>query len=202
MALKHSVIHRDGTTKVYLSPAIPGQFLTFTNKGDDVLNGTIGTGNNLFINNPTGLLTTSTEIQFIEDVQLKDAYVFWENALPGDFLIGEVILPASTPFKKADKKGNAEMINGTVQNITASTTPDSTWTGSYILFPVDVPIVKFLNDMPLYGTNNIGTILESVGVALIYKELKQRLTYKRYDTTPNPNINISVMLEIYRDNTI
>lgn len=202
MALKHSVIHRDGTTKVYLSPAIPGQYLTFTNRGDDIVNNTIGTGKNLLISNPDNKLEIYIESQFTENVQLKDAYIFWENALLGDYLTGELILPANTPFKKSDKKGNAEMINGTVQNITSSTNPDNTWTGSYILFPVDVPLVKFLNDMPLLGTNNIGTVLESTGTALIYKDLKQRLTYKRYDTTPNPNINISIMLEIYRDNTI
>jgi len=202
MALTHSVIHRDGTTKVYISPAIPGQYLVYTHSGDDIQNKKIGVGNKLNISNPNSLSEVQVETQFLEDIQLKDAYIFWQNAIPGDYLIGEVILPANTPYKNPDSKGNADIINGVVQNITDSTTPDETWVGSYLLFPIDVVLVRFLNNMPLYGTNNIGTVLESSGVALIEKELKQRLTYIRYDGQVNPDINISVMLEIYRKNTI
>lgn len=202
MAITHNVLHRDGTVKMYVSPATPGQYLTFTSRGDDIQNKIIGAGNQITITNESNSLEVIKEVQFIEDIQLKDAYVFWQNAKIGDYLIGEVILPANIPYPNSKKTGNAEIIDNVIQSITTSSTPDDTWTGSYNLFPVDVPIIRFLNNMPLYGSNNIGTILESPGVALVSKELKSRLIYKRYDSTPNPDINISVMLELYREHTI
>jgi len=201
MALTHNILHRDGTNKVYQNPAISGQYLYFTNKGDDIANGVIGNGNALFIDNSEGALEKHVDIQFLEDIQIKDATIFWENANWGDSVFGEVILSAGTPYLKVDKKGNAaKNENGEIINITASPVPDETWTGDYILFPIDVPLIRFLNNFQIFGSNNIGTLFESEGVALIPKELKLRLQYK--STVPNPNIKLSLMIEIFREKTV
>jgi len=204
MAIKHSVLHRDGTAKVYQSPATPGQFLYYTNSGDDVENGIIGKGQSMHIDNIDSQVKKSVDIQFLEDVQLKDAYFFWENAKWGDSINAEVILPAGVPFEKTDNTGNAKVINGVVTNITTSLTPDETWIGTHILAPIDIVLVRFVNNFHMFGTNNIGTVLESTGVALISKDFKLRLTYELCDdvTTPNPDINISVMAEMFREKTI
>ena len=201
MAFKHNILHRDGTSKIYQSPATIGQYLYFTTRGDDIENGIIGKGGTLILDNLTGEPEVHVEIQFLEDIQLKDAYIFWENAKWGDILSAEVILPAGVPHLHPANKGNAKLQNGVVNYITSSQTPDETWVGDYLLSPVDTAIVRFVNEFRLLGDNLSGTVLESSGVALITKNLKIRLTYKN-DTTPNTSIKIMVLAELYRENTL
>jgi hypothetical protein len=201
MALKHNILHRDGTSKIYQSPATAGQYLYFTSRGDDIVNGLVGKGDKLIITNPSSLNSVDLTVHFLEDVQLKDAYFFWEGAVRGDTITAEVILPADVPYRHSANKGNADMINGVVDYITTSQVPDDTWVGEYLLFPVDVTLVRFINEFIILGDNQLGTVLESSGVALINKELKLKMTYSN-ETTVNPNIHISVLIEVYRENTI
>lgn len=200
MAIRHDILHRDGAKKVYESPAIAGQYLYFTNRGDDILNGIVGKGNHFFIENPNALPEASVKAQFTEDIQLKDAYIFWEGAVWGDSLTFEVELPANTLFLSATDQGNVNIVDGLPVAITTSITPDATWTGTHLFFPIDIILIRFVNEFGLNGTNSVGTILESTGVALINKELKIKMSLK--SDTNNPNIKISVMAEVYRETTI
>ena len=200
MAIKHEILHRDGAKKVYESPAMTGQYLYFTNRGDDIENGIVGKGNKLFIDNTAGLESNSVSIQFLEDIQLKDAYVFWENAVWGDAITIEVVLPKNTLFESNTDQGNVNVIDGVVTPVTASHTPDATWTGSHMFFPIDVPLVRFFNEISLNGTNMVGTIFESKGVALINKELQLKMTVT--SETKNSNIKLALTAELYRENTI
>lgn len=200
MAIKHDILHRDGTKKVYESPATLGQYLYFTNKGDDIVNGIVGKGTKLFIENPDALNEKSLEIQFLEDIQLKDAYIFWEGAVWGDSLSFEVVLPAGTLFPSATNQGTVNIVEGVPTPVTESQVPDDTWTGTHMLFPVDVPLIRFVNEIALNGTNSVGTVLESTGVALINKELKLKMIYK--SETNNPDIKLAVTAELYREHTL
>ena len=201
MALKHNILHRDGTSKIYQSPATIGQYLYFTTRGDDIANNIIGKGTQLVITNTDSKSEIIAEAQFLEDIQLKDAYIFWEHASWGDIINAEVILPANTPYLHPTHKGNAAMVNGVVNYITSSPSPDETWVGDYLLAPVDISIVRFVNEFRIMGDNQTGTLLESSGVALITKDLKMRITYTN-EIAPNPNVQIVILIELYRENTI
>jgi len=201
MALKHNILHRDGAAKIYESPATIGQFLSYTTRGDDIQNKIIGSGVPLVITNEDSKNTKFIDTQFLEDIQLKDAYVFWESAVWGDTLTCEVILPANTPWPSPNNKGNARLVNDAIQYITSSPVPDDTWVGTHNLFPIDIAIVRFVNEFKMLGTNQIGTTLESSGAALISKDLKIRIIYKN-DISINKDIKIILLAEIYRENTI
>ncbi len=202
MALIHNVLHRDGTDKIYQSDAISGQYLYVTGSGDDIVNNKVGEGEKLIITNESGSTTILKEVQFLEDIQLKTAYFFWENAKWGDSLNGEIILPANTPYIKSDNKGNAALVDGVITHITSSQTPDNTWNGTHILFPIDVPLVRFVNKCPLSGTNNTGFKTDPSGVALVSKDLKLRLTFTTDSNSPNTVIKLSAVIEMFRIRTL
>lgn len=201
MALKYNILHRDGTSKIYQSPATIGQYLYFTTRGDDIQNNIIGKGKQLIITNPDAKDEVQIEFQFLEDIQLKDAYIFWEHAKWGDMISAEVILPANIPYLHPTHKGNAKLKNGVIDYITSSQVPDETWVGDYLLSPVDTPIVRFVNEFRVLGDNQLGTLLESSGVALISKDLKLRISYKN-EIAPNTEIQLILLIELYRENTL
>lgn len=199
MPVNHTIRHRDGAPKIYQSPAISGQYLYFTSRSDDIENNIVGKGNQLFIDNSPGNNKKVVEAQFLEDIQLKDAYLLWEGAIWGDNLDIEVVLPASVPFESLGNKGNARIINNVPTYITASQSPDETWTGTHLFFPIDVILIRFVNGFMINGTNNVSTVLESQGVAMIKKELKLRMTLN--SPSSNANIKVSVSCEMYRTRT-
>ena len=198
--INHSVLHRDGSPKIYVSSASEGQYLYFTGAGDDIINNKIGEGDTTLIENPQGLDIINKEIQFLEDIQLKNGLIFWENAVFGDYISVEIILPKNTPMESPTNQGNVNIIDGTITPVTSSSTVDETWTGTHIVLPIDFPVVRFVNKMHLFGSNTNGTILESLGVALIKKTFKIRLTF--YSPSKNTNIKLFLMAEVFRRNTI
>ena len=194
--INHSVLHRDGSPKMYNSPANEGQYLYFTCAGDDIQNKKVGEGDTTLITNPDGLTKIIKEIQFLEDVQLKDGYIFWENAVVGDHLCVEIVLPANTPLPSATNKGNVNFAkDGSIVPVV-----DESWTGTHIFIPFDIPVVKFVNKMHLFGTNVKGTVLESLGVALVKSIFKLRVTF--HTPSKNTNINLVMMAEVFRENTL
>ena len=202
MPIKKKSISRNGTEKMFSTPSQDGTYLYFTSKGDDISSGVIGKGQVMAISNQSGLLSSSVECQFSEDIFLKDGFLFWENAIFGDTVSLEIILPANTPVLSAEDKGNAAEVNGVITYITASQTPDETWTGTHNLFPMDFVVNRFVNSIYLMGANHHGLVLESSETALVSSIMKFRLTYKNVNTTVNNDIRITTMLEMYRKNTV
>jgi len=200
MGIRHNILHRDGTKKVYESPAMSGQYIYFTSRGDDMENKIIGKGSKFYLDNVDGLESKSVSIQFLEDTQVKDSYLMWENAVWGDTVTIEVMLPKDTLMLSPTNQGNVNVINGSPEAVTESQAPDETWTGTHIYFPVDVSLVRFVNEIMINGTNNMGMILESKGVALVQKELQLKMTLK--SETKNTSIKLGVIAELYRVNTI
>jgi len=198
MSFKHQVLHRDGSPKVYESPSISGEYLYFTSRTDDIDNKIVGKGPKLFLENTNALEEKHIIGQFLEDIQVKDAYVFWEGATWGDSLTVEVVLPANTPYPS--DRGNINIIDGNIVPCTTSQIPDSTWTGTHMYFPIDVSLIRFINEFMLNGSNSVGTVLKSKGVALIKKELQIKMILK--SETSNPNLKMGLIVELYRDNTI
>jgi hypothetical protein len=200
MAIKHNILHRDGSKKVFESPAYGGQYIYFSNRGDDIDNNVIGKGEQFSIDNASADTEKYISAQFLEDVQIKDAYIFWENAVWGDSIGVEIELPANTLFPSLLNTGNVDVIDGNITAVTSSQIPDKTWTGSHMYFPIDVSIVRFVNEFPINGTNIMGTVLESKSAALLDKRLKLKLVLK--SPSANPKLKVSVVAELYRTDTI
>ncbi len=202
MSRKIDYVQHDGTKKMLATPRQEGTYLYFTGKGDDLANGTIGNGSKLIIENPNGDTEAFMECAFIDNVFLKDGTAFWENAVFGDSVDMEIVLPANQPMSANEVNGNADIIdeNGTISYITASQAPDETWVGNYFLFPMDYVVNRFVNSFPLNGSNNIGTILESSDTAEISKIFKFRIAM--HSPTGNMALKLYVMLELYRERTV
>lgn len=90
-------------------------------------------------------------------------------------------------------------INCVITYITASTSPDSTWIGQYILFPIDVVLFRFINKFAVMGSNTHGLTIESSDTAEIQKELKIRFTLESPSLS---NVKAIINLETYREQTI
>lgn len=201
MARKIDFVQHDGTKKMLTTPRQEGTFLYFTGKGDDLANGIVGKGNRLIIENLNGDTELFMECSFLDNVFLKDGMAFWENAVFGDSVDMEIVLPANLPMPAEGSNGNAGVIDeqGTISYITASQTPDETWVGDFFLFPMDYVVHRFVNEFPLNGSNNIGTILESSDTAEIEKIFKFRITM--HSPSGNMALKLYVMLELYRERT-
>jgi hypothetical protein len=197
---KSRYLQIDKTEKVYSSPRQEGTYLYFTGAGDDMNNGKIGEGPSMYMTNGSASDKVSKEVQFLETVFLKDGYLFWESAKVGDRVSLTVFLPANTPYLSETEQGNAVLVGGVPQYITASQVPDETWTGTHLYFPVDVDLIRFVNKFHLIGSNSHGLCIESNDAAEIDSMLKFRLEI--YSPTKNPDLTVSVMMEMYRENTI
>lgn len=202
MPRKIDYVQHDGTKKMLTTPRQEGTFLYFTGKGDDIANNLVGKGSRLIIENLNGDTTAFMECSFIDDVFLKDGMAFWEGAVFGDSVDMEIVLPSGTPMPAEGANGNADVVdgNGTISYITASQSPDVTWTGNYFLFPMDYVVHRFVNEFPLNGNNNIGTILESSDTAEIENIFKFKITI--HSPSQNMALKLYIMLELYRERTV
>lgn len=200
MAISKKFLQDDGTEKVYTSARQEGTSLYFTGSGDNVETQTRGDGTVLLIENPDSLTEVIVDCQFIDSIFLKDGIILWEAAVFGDRISMEIILPANQPMPSDDAVGNASLVDGTIQYITASEIPDETWTGDYFLFPMDYIVNRFVNGVNLMGSNAHGLMLESSDTAEIPSIFRLRMKYN--SIIPNPNIKIAVTIELYREHTV
>lgn len=200
---KNRYLLPDGTEKFTATPRHEGTYLYFTSSGDDIVNGVVGTGNKLVIDNTdvNQDISRSVECQFLDTIYLKDGLAMWENANIGDSIKLEVVLPANTAMPMENKDGNASLIDGVVTIITASPTPDVSWVGEYLLLPVDYVVNRFVNGVHLLGSNTTGYLLESQDAVEIPNIFKIRFEYTN-DIAVNPNFKIVITLECYRKRTV
>lgn len=200
MSINTRFLQSDGTEKVYTSARQEGTSLYYTNAGDNVETQTRGAGTELLISNPDALSEVSVECQFIDNIFLKDGILMWEGASFGDTIDMEIVLPANQPMPSDDGLGNADLVDGIIQYITASETPDETWTGNYFLFPVDYVVNRFVNGLAIMGSNHHGLMLESSDTSEVPSIFMIRLTYK--SPTPSVDTKLTVTIEIYREFTV
>jgi hypothetical protein len=200
MAKKSRFLQHDKTEKMFTSPRQEGTYLYITSKGDDIANNIRGKGSSLIIDNTIDKSSTKIiETQFIDNIFMKDGIIFWENAVLGDTISLELVLPANVPFLSETTTGNAVIIDGVPTYITTSQIPDQTWTGTHIYFPMDVVLFRFVNEFCLIGTNYTGLTLESSDTAEIPKEFKIRLLL---NSSTSSDIKVIVNIETYRYRTI
>lgn len=201
MGLNKKFIQPDGTEKLFTSPRFEGTYLYVTSRGDDLTNNVVGAGNQFYYKNTEVKTYHEICFGFIETIYLKDGIAFWKNAVPGDEITVEAYIPAYTPFLCPTGRGNVNVSeSGEVQFVTASTTPDETWTGTHIFSDQDISVIRFINKAILFGTNEHGLVIESQDAAEIVKDLNLKL--KIFSSSANPNLEFALMLEMYRNTTV
>ena len=193
-------VQPDGTKTIHNSPRQEGTAMYITGSGDDIENGTIGNGTDMIITNPDGEDYVSVSCQFLDDIYIKDGYIIWQNAVIGDSLSMEIVLPAYAVITSDDMTGNAAYNDdGDLEIITDSEIPDETWIGTHLTFSQDVVFSRFVNDINILGDNTVGLILESSDSALVKKELIYKFILK--SKTNNADIVASIAIEAYRERT-
>ena len=197
---KSRYLQHDKTEKIYTSSRQEGTFLYITSRGDDIINQKRGKGSQLILDNTVDKRTYKViETQFIDNIFLKDGFIIWENAVLGDTISLELVLPAGVLFPADNGDGNFNVVNSVPELITQSQTPDSTWTGTHYMFPIDVTLFRYVNEFALLGTNHSGLILESSDTAEIQKELKIKFIL---NSPSQSDIRAIINIEAYREFTL
>jgi len=193
MAKNSTFVQLDGTKKLYVSSRQENSRLYYTSNFDDMTNGVRGAGEKLLFRNTDALNQLSIEGQFIDDIYLKDGYLMWEDAVVGDCVTMEIILPANQPMPKPERDGNYDLIDNVLVENTTNT-------GGYIKYPVDIVIDRFVNKALILGTNTTGLMMISSDTAKIPNIFKIKMTVD--SPTGNVNLNLVVILETYRGTTV
>jgi len=193
MSYKKQFVQLDGTPKTYNTSRQGETYLYITSCGDDLENGIRGEGEQLKVKGCIDGINTQT-IGFIDDIYLKDGIIFWNNAVEGDSITIEIVLPANTMFISPSNTGNYDI------DYQGNITPNNSETGKYMMYPVDVSINRFINKFEIMGTNNLGLTIESSDTALIPKQLQIKIIAN--STSKNPDLLVRFSVEIYRERTI
>ena len=193
MAKQSNFVQMDGTPKIYVSSRQENSRLYYTSEFDDVVGGNRGGGASMLFRNTDAKEELILEGSFIDDIYLKDGYLMWEEAAVGDCVSMEIVLPANQPMPKAERDGNYDLTDtGFVENTEG--------TGGYIMYPVDIIIDRFVNNLLILGTNTTGFIMTSSDTAILPNIFKVRMTIS--SPTTNVNLNVVVALETYREFTV
>ncbi len=193
MAKQSNFVQLDGTPKVYVSSRQESSRLYYTSKFDNIETQKRGDGQQILFRNINAENQMMIEGQFIDDIYLKDGYLLWEDAVVGDSVSMEVILPANQPMPKIERDGNYDLIDGAM-------VPNTEGTGGYLMFPIDIAVDRFVNKLLILGTNTVGMSLVSSDTALVPNIFKIRMTVD--SPTGNVNLNLAVSLETYRSTTV
>ena len=193
MAKESKFVQLDGTPKMYVSARQENTRLYYTSEFDDVANNVRGGGDVFLFRNTDALNQLVIEGKFIDDIYLKDGYLMWTDAVVGDTVSMEVVLPANQPMPKIERDGNYDLVDGAmVENTTGN--------GGYIMYPVDIVIDRFANKVLIIGTNTTGFVMTSADTAILPSIFKVRFTVD--SPTGNVNLNVVVSLETYREKTV
>lgn len=193
MGFKKQFVQLDGTPKTYNTSRQGETFLYITGSGDDLVNGLRGKGAPLKIK---GVSTGESKLMvgFLDDIFLKDGILFWNNGMEGDSISVEIVLPANTFFVSPTNTGNYDL------DLANNPIPNATNTGSYMMYPIDITVNRFINRFEIQGTNEIGLVIESSDTAFIPKQLQIRLVLT--STSSNPDVSVRFVTEIYRESTV
>lgn len=193
MSKQSNYIQLDGTPKLYVSSRQENSKIYYTSRFDDHVTNTRGTGKEMMFRNTDANKQMVIEGKFIDDVYLKDGYLMWEDAAVGDNVSMEIILPANQPMPKAQRDGNYDLVDGEMVE-------NTTGTGGYIMYPIDIVVERFVNKVLILGTNTTGFIMTSSDTALMNSIFKMRFTLN--SPTGNVNLNVIISMETYREVTV
>lgn len=193
MAKKSNFIQLDGTPKMYVSSRQENSRLYYTSEFDDIANDTRGGGESFLFRNTEGTTEMIIEGGFKDDIYLKDGYLMWKDAVVGDSVSMEIILPANQPMPKIERDGNYDLVDGVM-------VPNTENQGGYIMYPIDIIVDRFVNKVLMIGTNTTGFIMTSSDTAILPSIFKVKMSL--HSPTGNVNLVVAISLETYREKTV
>jgi len=193
MARDSKIIQIDGTPKQYSSAKQGTATKVYvTGRSDDLENQIRGKGQK-FVIEGDGTEEMTINFGFIDDLYIKDGYLFWENAVFGDSLSLEIYLPANQPMPTKKKDGNYDLVAGNLVSNEAGT-------GDYMLFPDDVTLVRFVNEFMILGDNHRGFVIETNDTMLLPNILRLRGIVRSKNN--NSAVRVVFAIEFYREQSI
>lgn len=93
MGMSRSIYDEEGRQKVRVTTKPTGHYTYFTGEGDDISNSTIGGGSSLNFSMTSTDTSKTVDMQFINNVYIKDGYVITSNAPLGASLDVTVVSP-------------------------------------------------------------------------------------------------------------
>ncbi len=134
---------RDGKKIITTSDRPQDHFRHFTGRGDDMVGGIRGEGPELtWVVNPEED-PEHVDVQFLDDVYLKDGHIKYVDAALGSWLTVETYAPAGVPFP-VPGNGNFDYTNG-------AWVPNAGNTGMYRIAATETLVNRFINKLPLLG---------------------------------------------------
>ena len=135
---------RDGKKIITSSDRPADHYRVITGYGDNLATATIGEGPELVFSVPANVESV-LDVQFLDNVYLKDGAIIFQNAALDSKLTIETIVPAGIPFPAASGNGNTDF-NGT------AFVPNTTNTGKYWTLGTETRVHRFVNGLHILGT--------------------------------------------------
>jgi hypothetical protein len=181
---------KDGKRIITASDRPKDHYRHFTCYGDDLVDVTRGNGEDLMFAVPPGE-TIVKDIQFIDDIYLKDGTLAYQNAEMGSYLTVEIVAPPNVPHPAIFMNGNFDLMNGTW-------VPNATNTGAYHIHSEETVFLRFINKLLMLGTNT--TAHAAPEPSFLPTPLIHRLTVHNASSTETLKAVISMGL--YRKITV
>lgn len=181
---------RDGKTIITASDRPKDTFRHFTGKGDDIAGQIVGAGNDLeFSVGPAS--SQVVDVQFLQDVFVKDGTILYENAELGSYLTVEVICAPGVPFPSPTQTGTFDLVNGAL-------VPNTEGTGTFMTAPVEVKLNRFINHMHLLGSGKDSIMSpESFMLSFLYF-----LRFTIYNASATSTLTAAITMGMYRVKTL
>lgn len=181
---------KDGKRIYTTSDRPQDHYRYFTTCGDDLANQMRGQGECLEYEVLPGQ-EQSIDIQFIDDVYLKDGSMIYHDAEMGSRLRVEIWVPAGQPYpSKGD--GNFDFVNG-------NWVPNNSGTGKYWIQNTETKVHRFINHMSLFGMGRQYEKIDTAEPNFIPKGWIVRLTISNAPAEKtDKTIRATITLGLYR----
>lgn len=182
---------KDGKKIFTTSDRPQDHYRYFTTCGDDVASQKRGGGTCLLYDVAPGQ-SQSIDVEFMDDVYLKDGSMLYSSAAMGSWLRVDVICPAGSIYPTRDSDGNVDIVNG-------MPVPNENGTGVYRLATEDVTVHRFINHMAMYAVDRERENIDTAEPNFIPHSWRIRCTIKNNGDTPLP---ACITLGMYRKITL
>ena len=188
---------RDGKRIFTASDRPQDHYRHFTGVGDDMVGGVRGAGAQLIwsVNPPED--PEHIDVQFLDDVYLKDGHIKYVNAPMGSYFHVETFVPPFVPFPAPGLNGNTDMVEGVP-------VANNTGTGTHWRSNTETLVNRFINKLPLLGTGEREAY--SAEPVLIHTPFKTRFSVHRAvpaggEADPPVPMELILTLGLYRKAT-
>ena len=185
-------VTRDGKPIITMSDRPKNTYRYVTSCGDDMSLQKIGDGPRAHLDIAPDS-TGQVDLQFIEDIYIKDGYCTYSSTSDNSWLDVYVVCPAGVPFPAPSNNGNFDYTNG-------SWVPNGSGTGAYFILGTETKLYRFVNKMPLPSYSNLAEVEAAEPSLMPSPYILRFVAYNGSDATENMHCHIHI--GCYRKNTI